>query len=54
MPRCPEAEHDRDYAAGSFWDIVNRIMAYSRCVPHTDNRVEVETKAGKLMELVAA
>jgi hypothetical protein len=40
--------------ARSFWDIVNGVTAYARSVPHTDERVELETKAGKLMELVTA
>lgn len=39
--------------ARSVWDIVNGITAYARSVPHTDDRVTLEAKAGKLMELVA-
>lgn len=38
--------------ARSLWDIVNGITAYARSVPHTDARVELEAKAGKLMDLV--
>jgi len=37
--------------ARSLWDIVNGITAYARSVPHTDERVALETKAGKLMEM---
>jgi hypothetical protein len=39
--------------ARSVWDIVNGITAYARSVPHTDERVTLEAKAGKLMELVS-
>lgn len=39
--------------ARSFWDIVNGITAYARSVSHTDERVDLETKAGKLMAMVA-
>jgi Domain of unknown function (DUF932) len=35
------------------WDVVNGITAYARSVPHTDERVQLETKAGKLMADVA-
>lgn len=35
--------------ARSIWDIVNGITAYARSVPHTNERVDLETKAGKLM-----
>lgn len=38
--------------ARSFWDIVNGITAYARSIGKTDERVELETKAGKLMEMV--
>lgn len=37
--------------ARSLWDIVNGITAYARTITHTNDRVELETKAGKLMEL---
>jgi hypothetical protein len=36
--------------ARTVWDIVNGITAYARSVPHTDERVQIEAKAGKLME----
>jgi hypothetical protein len=39
--------------ARSLWDIVNGVTAYARSVPHTDERVTLEAKAGKLMELVS-
>ena len=39
--------------ARTVWDVVNGITAYARSVPHTDQRIDLETKAGKLMELVA-
>lgn len=40
--------------ARSFWDIVNGVTAYARSVPHTDERVDLEAKAGKLMSMAAA
>lgn len=33
----------------SIWDIVNGVTAYARSIAHTNERVELETKAGKLM-----
>jgi len=38
----------------SLWNIINGVTAYARSIPNTDDRVEVETKASKIMELVAA
>lgn len=38
--------------ARSLWDIVNGITAYARSIPHTNERVELESKAGRLMEMV--
>jgi hypothetical protein len=37
--------------ARSIWDVVNGITAYARSITHTDERVSLEAKAGKLMEL---
>ena len=39
--------------ARSVWDIVNGITAYARSIPNADARVELETRAGKLMADVA-
>lgn len=39
--------------ARTLWQIVNGITAYARSVPHTDERVKLETQAGKLMDLVS-
>ena len=39
--------------ARSLWDIVNGVTASARAVTHTDERVELETRAGRLMERVA-
>lgn len=36
--------------ARSIWDIVNGVTAYARSIPYTDARVDIETKAGKLMQ----
>jgi hypothetical protein len=40
--------------ARSVWDIVNGITAYARSIPHANDRVDLETKAGELMSQVAA
>lgn len=37
--------------ARTLWQIVQGVTAYARSVAHTDERVELETKAGKLMDL---
>lgn len=39
--------------ARSVWDIVNGVTAYARSVPNTNDRIELEVRAGKLLELVA-
>jgi len=36
----------------SVWDIVNGVTAYARSIPHTDERVKLETAAGKLLDAV--
>ena len=38
--------------ARSLWDIINGITANARSIPHTDERIKVETQAGKLMRYV--
>lgn len=38
--------------ARSLWDIVNGVTAYARSIQHTDERVALETKAGKLMDIL--
>lgn len=40
--------------ARSLWDIVNGVTAYARSLSHADERVELETKAGKLMDMAKA
>jgi hypothetical protein len=42
------AEEGRSH---SIWDIVNGITAFARSVPHTDQRVALETEAGKIMNM---
>lgn len=42
-----------DGGGRSIWDIVNGVTAYARTIPHTDARIDVESKAGKLMNLAA-
>lgn len=39
--------------ARSLWDIVQGVTAYARSIQHTDERVKVESMAGKLMQTVA-
>lgn len=39
--------------ARSLWDIVQGVTAYARSVPYTDERIKLESAAGKLMALVA-
>jgi hypothetical protein len=50
------ARYLRRYAeeggARSLWDIINGVTAYARTRSHTDERVQLETRAGQLMELV--
>ena len=40
--------------ARTIWDIVNGVTAYARSIPRTDERIELEVKAGKLMQYAAA
>lgn len=37
----------------SLWDIVQGVTAHARTIPHTDERVKVESLAGKLMQTVS-
>ena len=37
----------------SLFDVVTASTAYARRIPHTDDRLALETKAGKLLDLVA-
>ncbi len=39
--------------ARSLWDVINGVTAYARSLPHTDDRVTLEAKAGKILDLVA-
>lgn len=39
--------------ARTVWDVVNGITAYARSIPFADERVALEQKAGKIMEMVA-
>lgn len=40
--------------ARNLWQIIQGITAHARSIPHTDARVDLEAKAGKLMDLVKA
>lgn len=37
--------------ARSLWDVINGITAYARSIQHTNERVDLETRAGKLLQL---
>lgn len=37
--------------ARSVWDIIQGVTAYARSIPHTNDRVDLETRAGKLMQI---
>jgi len=37
----------------SIWNIINGVTAYARSIGNTDNRVELEKKAGAMLDLVA-
>lgn len=39
--------------ARSVWDVVNGITAYARTIAYTDARVELEARAGKLLDVAA-
>lgn len=41
--------------ASSLWDIINGVTAYARkSITHTNDRVDLEMRAGKLMDMVAS
>jgi hypothetical protein len=39
--------------AETVWDVVNGITAYARSIPYANERIELESKAGALMQLVS-
>lgn len=47
-----EAEEGRPIE--TLWDVVTGATAYAKNIKHQDNRVDLERKAGKLLDLVAA
>ena len=48
MRRLPKEGQD-----WTVWEIVNGITAFARTVAHTDERVQLDAKAGKVMALAA-
>jgi len=40
--------------AKSLWNVIQGLTAHARTIPYANERTELETKAGKLMELVAS
>lgn len=38
----------------TLWDAATAVTAYAKSVPHQDKRIDLETQAGKLLDLVAA
>jgi hypothetical protein len=49
-----DAAQAEEGGARTVWDVVNGVTAYARTIQNTDDRVEIESKAGKLMEAVAS
>lgn len=47
------AAQSEEGQARSLWDIVQGVTAHARSIQHTDERVKVESLAGKLMQTVA-
>jgi len=56
MGRAAMARHveEEGKPAASVWDMAQAITAIARDVPHQDARIEVERKAGALLDKVAA
>jgi hypothetical protein len=48
-----EAAKMEEGDARTVWDVVNGVTAYARTITQTDERVRLETQAGKLMQLAA-
>lgn len=49
-----ETANAEEGKARSLWDIVQGLTAHARKMTHTDERVELETKAGRLLNMVGA
>lgn len=45
---------EEEHPMTSLWDVVQGITAHARTIKHQNTRVELETKAGKLMSKVSA
>jgi len=45
-----QAARAEEGEARTLWQIVQGVTAHARSIPHTDERVDLETKAGKLLE----
>jgi hypothetical protein len=56
MGRAALARHveEEGKPASSVWDMAQAITAIARDVPHQDSRIEIERKAGALLDKVAA
>lgn len=48
-----ESAQAEEGEARTLWQIVNGVTSYARSVPHTDDRVKLESMAGKLMDLAS-
>lgn len=48
-----ESAQAEEGEARTLWDIINGVTAHARSIKHTNERVLLETKAGKMMELVS-
>jgi hypothetical protein len=47
-------EREEQHPARSAWDMAQGITALARTIPHTDERIDLERQAGKLLDQVAA
>jgi len=46
-------ENEEGHTAQSVWDMVQGITAVARSIPHQDERLDLERKAGKLLAKAA-
>jgi hypothetical protein len=49
VAKAAQTQVEADGGGRSVWDVVSGVTAYARSIPHTNDRVDIETKAGKLM-----
>lgn len=49
-----ETAQAEEGSARSLWDVIQGVTAYARSVPNTDERTQLESRAGKLLDLAKA